>query len=276
MAKIKKKSRKKRRKEEAEKPDPFLNFGLKALDYTKNNLATVIFGGVLVMAAVAFALYWPTLKAQREERAATALYEAEQLLDTGSGMAGLQFMVAEPKKEDLEKAIEIYQKVIAEHSGTAAARRAMLLEGDAYMTLAEKANRQEAADYYAKAEESYNAAVSKAAAGERAYALSGLGSAREALNDFGGAADAYRRIVDDEGNPYRDTSALDLARALAKDNQIAQARDVLESFEEDFPSAPSTLKESAAAQLLLLPPPDRVADLDPDLKESPDDEPEAP
>ena len=262
MAKIKKKSRKKKRREEAEKPDAFLSIGLKALEFAKNNVATVVFGTLLIMAGVAFALYWPTLEHQREMEAATALYEAEKLLESSSPMAGLSFMMSEPKKEDLEKALEIYAKVVAEHPGTAASRRALLAEGDAYMTLATLGNKQEAADYHAKAQESYEAAAAKATAGERPYALSGLASAREALGDYAGAAEAYKRVIDDTSNPYRDTAALDLARALAKDNQTAAAREVLEDFEEDFPSAPATLKSAAKAQLLLLPPADRVADLE--------------
>lgn len=244
------KGKRKKRKEEAEKPDPFLALGLKALEYARNNVATVVFGGLVVVGGVSLALYWPQLEKQRELDASRGLYEADKILEAASPMAGLSFAFSEPSAEDLEKAVGIYEKVAQEHSGTAASRRALLSLGDAYMKLAEQSNRQEAADYQQKAADAYQRAVARVSPEERYYALNGLGSAREAQEDFAGAADAYRQIVDDTEVAYRDTAALDLARVLALGGRSGEARAVLESFEQDYPS--SSLKETAKVRLLLM------------------------
>ena len=135
-------AKKKKKTQDAAKPDPFMTLGGQGLEYARNNIAVVGLFCILLVAGAAFALYWPQLKEQRELEAATKLLEAASLLKDANPIAGLGFSFGEPKPEDLKKALEVYERVAKEHPGMAAGRRALVSAGDANLKLAKQASKQ--------------------------------------------------------------------------------------------------------------------------------------
>jgi tetratricopeptide (TPR) repeat protein len=226
-------------KQQLKKPDEFLTWGSKAMEFVAGNAWMVGAGALVTLLLIASVFGWLHNRDVRELEASGKLAAGDKILQgntqtfQGMRIPGL----TEPSDDDLKKAVAIFDEVAKDYPGSKAERRAHLLAGDAYLKM--------------KAWDDSAAAYDKASGGDavdRYYAMSGRGHALEGKGAFDDAAGAYRKIADDKSSNFlRDQASLDLARVLVAAGKKDEARDVLGKFAVEFPD--SQWKDDAAAKL---------------------------
>lgn len=226
-------------KRDLKNPDEFLTRGSKVAIYIAENATMVLGGTLLVLVAIAAGFGWLHQQRLREVDASGKLFSAEKLLggnDATSRMFGMS-LPGQVTDDDKKKAIEAFDGVATEYSGSAAARRARLRAGDMHLELGA----------FDAAIASYEQALAGAGPHETFYARSGIAHAFEAKQSWDDAAASHRKLVDDEAIGMRDVATINLARALIQGGKNEEARTLLDGFATKFPE--SSLKDSADKEL---------------------------
>ena len=230
---IKKRVGAKKRREELEQPDEFMEVGGTIVDWVLANGKMV--GGV-VGAVLVILLIWglvQKLDHSGRENASAALYEAEKLLpgaDALSPRLGPITLSSDASDEELAArtadAVVALDTVIAEHGRTPQANVARLDAGGALFRVGKY---EEALVYFAEA------ARAKGAVGT--FALGAKAATLESLERWDEAATEYRTLRGRTSGPMKEQATIDLARVHESQGDFAGARTLYGEFEGEFPDS---------------------------------------
>jgi tetratricopeptide (TPR) repeat protein len=230
---IKKRVGAKKRVEELEQPDEFMEVGGTVVDWVLANgkMVGAVVGGIL-----AILLVWGLV--QRIDRtgregASAALYEAEKLLPGGDALSprlGPITLSTETTDEDREakttEAVAALDAVISEHGRTPQANVARLDAGGALFRIGKY---DEALGYFTEAARA-KGAVGTFAVGAKAATLESLDRWDEAISE-------YRSLRDRTAGPMKEQATIDLARVHESQGDFAGARTLYTEFEGEFPDS---------------------------------------
>jgi len=210
------------RKELLKSPDEFITLSSRALGFFMAHVRELKLTGVIVLGLLVCYLGGYAYLRYVNNKGQAAYNKAFYVL-TESGDPG-QY------RENLKKAVEIFQGVIASHGWSDAAELA--IPQVAYGKFMDKEYDQSIKLY---------SEFKKEASGDRDLeALSALAIAAcyEAGGDFKKSVDALKRVLDGPDSPFKEGAAYSLARVYRLDHQTEQAQAAVKSFIETYPSSP--------------------------------------
>ena len=230
---IKKRVGAKKRVEELEQPDEFMEVGGTVVDWVLANgkMVGAVVGGILVILLV-WGLVQKIDRSSREEASAD-LYEAEKLLpgaDSLSPRLGPITISDEASDEERQAktadAVAALDAVISEHGRTPQANVARLDAGGALFRIGKY---EEALGYFTEA------ARAKGAVGT--FALGAKAATLESMERWDDAVPVYRSLRDRTAGPMKEQATIDLARVYESKGDFASARTLYVEFEGEFPDS---------------------------------------
>jgi len=227
---IKKRVGAKKRREELEQPDEFMEVGGTVVDWVLANGKMV---GGAVGAILVILLVWGLVqKVDRggREAASADLYQAEKLIpsDMFSARSGPITLPGEEDDEDakVDEAVAALDEVITEHGRTPQATMARLDAGGALFS---SGRFEDALPYFTEA------AKAKGVLGT--FALSARATTLESLERWDEAETDYRTLRTRSTGATKEQATIDLARVLENKEDFAGARTVYAEFEGEFPES---------------------------------------
>ena len=218
--------------EEIEEPDVFVQQGRPVVDWVVDHTRELAIG---LGAIVGILFLWgaiSTLQAGKAEDAAEALYRAHRKLPALTA-------TEESNNDDLKEGLAALEGVIDEYGNTAQADQARVEAAGIAYQLGDNDKALALADAATGAD----GVVGLQALSSKAYAL-------EAKGDLAGAASALEALQKKAEGGFKAQAMLDLARVLEAQGKGAEAKTLLEGFEEEFPD--SLLLPDAKARLASL------------------------
>jgi outer membrane protein assembly factor BamD (BamD/ComL family) len=210
------------RKELLKSPDEFITFSSRAFEFfmahvRELKIAGMVVLGLLVCYLAGYAYFWYV-----NQKGQAAYNEAfYQITDS-----------AEPEKyrENLKKAVEIFQGVIEAHGWSDAAELAIPQVAYGKFVNGE----------YDQSIKLYSDFRKEVSGDPDFVTLSDLAIAacHEAAGDFKKAIDALKLVLDGPDSPFKESAAYSLTRVYRLDHQADQAQTALKSFIEKYPSSP--------------------------------------
>jgi outer membrane protein assembly factor BamD (BamD/ComL family) len=210
------------RKELVKSPDEFITFSSRAFEFFMAHVRELKIAGVIVLGLLVCYLAGYAYLRYVNQKGQAAYNDAFYLL-TESGEP-------EQYRENLKKAVEIFQGVIESHGWSDAAGLAIPQVAYGKFVNGE----------YDQSIKLYSEFKDEVSGNPDFATLSVLAIAacHEAGGDFKKAVDALKRVVDGPDNPFKESAAYSLARVYSLDHQTDQAQAALKSFIENYPSSP--------------------------------------
>jgi tetratricopeptide (TPR) repeat protein len=213
-------------RKEMKGPDRFQVAAADAAHWMAGRQKQLAIVAVVILAVAAFAVAVSSYRDSRRSNAGGLLYDAINVAGGEVSSIPLPSPDGPIYKTEDEKARAVLTaatKVREAYSGTRAATTALLLQGDAQLTLRD----------WDKAIASYQAFLADAPADDtlRFGALDGLARAQEGKGDLDAAARTYEKAA--EIGFFKDRAMLERARLLAKAGKADEARTVVESVAKD-------------------------------------------
>ena len=225
---IKKRVGAKKRVEEIQQPDEFMEVGGTVVDWVieRRKPAGMLIGGILA-ALLIYGVMGRLDRGNRED-ASQALYAAQRLLPESTPItSGLNITLADPTTDaDIAAAVTALDKVAADFKGTPQAALAQLEAG---ATLYREGDYAEALPYFEAA------SSAKGAAG--VLATSSKGSTLESLDRLDEAVTAFEAVRASGKAGTKEQATIDLARVLVAKGDTARAAELYTQFETDFPDS---------------------------------------
>ncbi len=211
-------------------PDELIQFGDKVVHKLVENW--MLLAAALILALLGGGIYqvWHSHHEGKEDKAAAALYDAEQKLPDADPMAMLQKLQggdSSPPADDtpeLKEAAEAFAKVASEHGGTRQADMARVQGGATWFRLGE----------YAKAAEMFGVARRSKVELVSLLGAQGEGQALIALKEYERAASAFDFLREKARGPIQEQAWLDLARAKENQGKKEEAIALYEEFQKRF------------------------------------------
>lgn len=239
---IKKRVGTKKRREELDQPDEFVEAGTTVVDWVVANgkLVGSIVGAIL-LALLVYGVMERVGVGSREE-AAEDLFEARKKLPEAGPLLTLSPVSAKTPEErtaELDEAVAALAVVAADHKGTPQARIADLDAGAALYA----ADRYEEALTHFQAAEPGGGIIGLMAVGSRAATLESLGRNDEAIA-------AYAAVRSKAAGQMKEQAIIDLARVYAASGDVAKAKELYAEFETEFPDSSLLAEVQAKAASL--------------------------
>ena len=250
-------------RKQIQKPDEFVTWFDKALDYIQANSLQVVLAISAVFVAV---IAGQGIQRYRESKNDTAIQTLSDAIATlqaplqkdltdSQVLAGMHaYPSAEARNTE---AISRLTKIAKDYPGTPQAGRAQLFLASAYF---DNQNYREAVETY----NSYLQASPPPDPEIKAVALMGLASSHYDLGNFKEALNAYRQIIEIKRAPNRDEALIGAARCLQNLGEADQAIASLTQAQDEYPNTVAT--RGAAMQISIL---EKAKTLTPTPKESP-------
>jgi outer membrane protein assembly factor BamD (BamD/ComL family) len=210
------------RKELLKRPDEFISFSSRAIGFFSTHVHELKIAGVIVLGLLVCYLGGYAYLRYVDHKGQAAYNEAYYLL-TESGEP-------EQYQANLNKAVEIFQRVIESHGWSDAAKLA--LSQVAYGKFMD-AKYDQSIKLYSK--------FDKEVSGDPDFdtlSVLAIGACYEAGGDFKKAVDALKRVLDGPDSPFKESAAYSLTRVYRLDHQTEQSQAALKSFIENYPSSP--------------------------------------
>jgi len=239
---IKKRVGTKKRREEIEQPDEFIEKGTTIVDWVVENGKLV--GSVVGVILAALLIYGVMQRVDEgtREGAAEALFEARKKLpDSGAPIAVSPVSAKSPEelKAEVDEAVAALDAVATEHEGTPQARVAHLEAGAALY----RSDRFEESISHFEAAESGGGSIGLLASGSKAAALESLGRHDEAIV-------GYEAVRSKASGQMKEQAIIDLARVYTAKGDTAKAKELYTTFETDFPDSAMLPEVQAKASAL--------------------------
>ncbi len=210
------------RKELLKSPDEFLTFSSRAFEFFMAHVRELKIAGMVVLVLLVCYLAGYAYLRYVNQKGQTAYNEAfYQITDSG-----------EPEKyrENLKKAVGIFQGVIEAHGWSKAAELAVPQVAYGKFVNGEY-------DQSIKFYSDFKKEVSGDPDFETLSVLA-IAACHEAAGDFKKAIDALKRVSDGPESPFKESAAYSLTRVYRLDHQTDQAQAALKLFIENYPSSP--------------------------------------
>jgi tetratricopeptide (TPR) repeat protein len=225
-------------RKDMKEPDKFQQAATQAASWIASRRRHVAYAGLAVVAAVLVLAILSAVQERRSERAGAAAAELLQAMggEISSvplpGFPGPFYASEEARQKAVAAAAE---RVLSEHSGTAAADLAALADGDAHLRLRE----------WEPARAAYERFLAQAPRGDslRFGALEGLALAEEGRGSLDAAAQGYERMAR-EAPAFADLADLERAAVLARAGKAPEAKEILASFPERHKDSQLTVEAS--------------------------------
>jgi outer membrane protein assembly factor BamD (BamD/ComL family) len=210
------------RKELLKSPDEFITFSSRVFGFFMAHVRELKIAGVIVLALLVCYLGGYAYVRYVNQKGQAAYNEAFYLLHDSRD--------PEQYRENLKKAVEIFQGVIKSHGWSEAAELAI-----PQVAYGEFMNGE-----YDQSIKLYSEFKKEVSGDPDFKTLSALAIAAcyEASGDFKKAVDALKGIVEGPESPFKESAAYSLARVYRLDHQTDQAQAALKSFIEQYPSSP--------------------------------------
>jgi predicted negative regulator of RcsB-dependent stress response len=218
------------RKELLKSPDEFLTLSGRAAAFFSAHIREVKIAGIVMAVILAGYLSIYGYMRHTDKKGQEAYNLAYNMLTEDTDSNQQAQVPAPPDKEKLEAADDLFEEVIDEYGMSKAARLALPQVGHIKFTQQEY---EEAARYY----ERFREEISGHPQYKDLTSLA-LASCFEAKGEFDKAVSTLTPIVEDPANPFRETAMLNLERLYRLDNQPEKARDILETFIQDYKRSP--------------------------------------
>ena len=210
------------RKQLLNEPDEFLTFSAKAMNYFAEHLRLLKFigigVGVLVVLYLGGYTYYRHVNNKGQEVYNTAYESLAKALKP------------DLKPADLKKPGELFQKVIDSYGLSKAARLAF--PEKAYIHFLE-GNYDEAITLYRKFLDKVSGNIHY-----ESLARIALAACYEQKGENQTAIVSLKPVLEDEGNPFRETAMLNMARLYGLNNQAKEKQETLKEFIELYKSSP--------------------------------------
>ena len=210
------------RKELLKSPDEFITFSSRAFGFFMAHVRELKLAGMIALGLLVCYLGGYAYLRYVNNKGQAAYNEAFYLLHNP--------VAPEQSQENLKKAVEIFQGVIASHGWSNAAELA--IPQVAYGKFMNSEYDQSIKLYSEFKEE---------VSGDpdfKTLSVLAIASCYEAGGDFKRAVDALKRVLDGPDSPFMESAAYSLARVYRLDHQKDQAQAALKSFIEKYPSSP--------------------------------------
>ena len=237
---IKKRVGSKKRREEIDQPDEFMEVGGTVVDWVVGNGKPVgaVVGGLLV-ALLIWGVYQKLDLGTREDASAVLYAASKQLPDTGGvGESPLSALEPEDLNAKIDVAVAALDDVVAQFDGTPQAQIARIEAGSA---LYRSGRFEEALPYFE------GAASDGGTIGT--FASSSKGATLESLERLDDALASYDAVRARTSGALKEQATIDMARVFESKGEFGKARDLYTSFETDFPDStllPEVLAKAAA------------------------------
>jgi outer membrane protein assembly factor BamD (BamD/ComL family) len=210
------------RKELVKSSDEFITFSSRAFEFFMAHVPELKIAGVIVLGLLVCYLGGYAYLRYVNHKGQAAYNEAFYMLTESEEPA--QY------RENLKKAVEIFQGVIESHSWSNAAE----------LSIPQVAYGKFVNGEYDQSIKLYSEFKEEVSGDPDFETLSVLAIAagHEAGGDFKMAVDALKRVLDGPDSPFKESAAYSLARVYRLDHQADQAQAALKSFIEKYPSSP--------------------------------------
>lgn len=187
-------------KKKTNEPDEFISTSSLIAAYVKKNFQALIGGAVVVLVLLSVLVGWLYYTRGKEREAVNLYNQAKQMYQSGSGIQeGNQ-----PQSDVYRKALQNFEEVYNNYSGTPSATAAALYLGDCYYHLQEY---DKAIDYYL-----HVTGASEKGSYLRCFAFEGLGYCFEGKGKYQEAIDYYLQSLKETTEAIRDLLYLNVAR----------------------------------------------------------------
>lgn len=193
-------------------------------EWIKNNRETFFGSVAIVLAVIAFAIYFAVTYSKLQTKAWQSLFTAQQMTYSGN----------------LEQGQKILGDIVNNYGRTSASAFALLLQGDINFSLGK----------FKEAETSYNDAIKKDNKTIIPVAMYNIGRVKESLRDLNGAKDAYADFIAKYPEHYMAPEVHTLlARTFMFLNDYESSKQTFEKIAVLYPD--TTWSEQAKAMLTI-------------------------
>ncbi|MFH1134569.1 MAG: tetratricopeptide repeat protein [Pseudomonadota bacterium] len=212
------------RKELLKTPDEFLTFSEKAYEFVRVNSKQFTMGVIIAATLILLGIGITSYNKYSARQAMTSYNQAIAAVSSNPS----------PDEQTVRQTVEKLDKFISDHSGSNAARHALIDLGALYFKLKD----------YEKAEKALLAFVEKAGGNEerhiRAAALSTLANIYETQGDYKKAAARWEEIINIPGQMLKEEAYRALGRDYQAMGETDKARKSYSTFLEKFPTSPDS------------------------------------
>lgn len=192
-------------------PDEFISTSSIIFDYVKNNYVTIGSAAAVVLVVALITFGWYYYSKGQERDALNIFNKAKQLYQQSTATPA----DGKPQADFYRPAIEQFEEVATNYSGTSAAATSILYMGDCYYHLKD----------YDKAIDNYTRFISTSRKNDylRQFAFEGLGYCHEEKGDYEKALDYFKQSLNERNCAIKNLLYLDMARCYEalKDNTAA-------------------------------------------------------
>jgi predicted negative regulator of RcsB-dependent stress response len=200
-------------KKKLKKPDEFVNWGARAIDYVLAHITYIVLGVLLVVALVVASFFWRQHEATKEEMAFTLL---------GKGIA----LYEQEGKRD--QALPVFAELIKDYPGTGPGKVALLYQGRSYMLQQDYDHAIADFDLFLKrSSEPFL----------RAIALNALGNSYWAKGEYRQAIDHFQQIIASGDEWLKPYALLQTGMCWEK---LGEKKKAIQAYQESFKLLPSS------------------------------------
>jgi tetratricopeptide (TPR) repeat protein len=200
------------------KPDEFISFGTRAIEYVQQNAKVVAAAAAVVLLVSVAAIALVQMTTGKADEAAFRYGQVSDELRQASALHG------EERTEKLSEALKKLEEIYETYPGTRSADYALLQIGQANFELRKY---EQAANAFETASKRFDEQPNF-----KAMALQGAGKSHEAMRNYNKALDFYQRTNAVEGNPYQEVLKADIGRIKVYQEQADAAKAALNSATE--------------------------------------------
>ena len=206
-------------KKKLKEPDEFISTTARMLSWTMENLKFILIGIIIGALVVVSLVFWRIRTRNREIEAFNSFYRASEMLMSAE----------DPSSKGYQEAIDKFERIPKEYSGTDASQLAQLQLGQGLLHLKQ----------YEKAVETYRTFLDSGPREGlyRLLALQNLGYAYEGQGDYQRALDSFQTLVAKGKSFLQPWGYLNMGRCYEKLDKREEALKTYRIFLEKFPDS---------------------------------------
>jgi tetratricopeptide (TPR) repeat protein len=206
-------------KKKLKEPDEFISTTARTISWTVENLKLILIGIIIGALVVVFLVFWRIRTRNREIEAFNSFYRASEMLMSAE----------DPSSKGYQEAIDKFERIQREYSGTDASQLAQLHLGQGLLNLKQ----------YEKAVETYRTFLDSGPREGlyRLLALQNLGYAYEGQGDYQRALDSFQTLVAKGQSFLQPWGYLNMGRCYEKLDKREEALKTYRIFLEKFPDS---------------------------------------
>ena len=198
-------------KKKANEPDEFISTSGMVVEYVKKNYRVLVSGAAMVLVLLLILSGWFYYTRGKEKEAVNLYNQAKRIYQSNTSLQ----KDSKPRGDVYRSALEKFEEVYNNYSGTAAATAASLYLGDCYYHLKE----------YDKAIDYYRSFIDTSEKSDyvRCFAFEGLGYCYEEKGDYQKALDYYQESITESAGAINELLYLNVARCYEALNDRTNA-----------------------------------------------------